>query len=61
MIPIKECQTTACIPLKTIDDNIVELDELFEVYLTMSPGLVRRVSVDRTRYTVTIEDDDSKL
>ena len=44
-----------------IDDNIVELDELFEVYLTMSPGLVRRVSVDRTRYTVTIEDDDSKL
>ena len=61
MIPIEECQTTACIPLQTIDDNIVELDELFEVYVTTSPGLVRRVSVDSTRYIVTIEDDDSKL
>ena len=55
---IKECQHTVCVYMIHYDDNIVESDEVFQVYVTMAPGLIRSVTVDRTRYDITILDND---
>ena len=43
------------------DDNIVEMDEVFQVYVTNTPGLHPGIRVDQTRYGITIVDNDGKL
>ena len=58
---IKQCDHTVCVNMVYHDDNIVETDEVFQVYVTNSPGLQPSIRVDRTRYDITIKDNDGKL
>ncbi|CAI8041949.1 hypothetical protein GBAR_LOCUS23280, partial [Geodia barretti] len=55
---IKQCDHTVCVNMVYHDDNIVETDEVFQVYVTNSPGLQPSIRVDRTRYDITIKDND---
>ena len=61
MKPIKACESATCVELIYNDDNIVEMDEVFNVYVTNSPGLIDSIRIDRSRRAVTIIDDDSKF
>ena len=61
MATIQECEHTVCVDLVHFDDNIVETDEVFQVYLAVSPGLDSSITVDDTRYDITILDNDGKL
>ena len=61
MKPIRKCETATCAELVYNDDNIVEMDEVFNVYITNSPGLIQSIDIDRSRRAVTIIDDDSKF
>ncbi|CAI8013546.1 hypothetical protein GBAR_LOCUS8572, partial [Geodia barretti] len=58
MKPIRKCETATCAELVYNDDNIVEMDEVFDVYITNSPGLIQSIDIDRSRRAVTIIDDD---
>ncbi|CAI8036548.1 hypothetical protein GBAR_LOCUS20478 [Geodia barretti] len=55
---IKQCDHTVCVDMVYHDDNIVETDEVFQVYITNSPGLDPNIRFDRTRYDITIMDND---
>ena len=57
---IPMCEHGVCTPLNYHDDNIVEEDEQFQVYLLGAPGLDGSVTVNYTRLNVTIIDNDSE-
>ena len=57
---IPTCEHGVCTPLNYHDDNIVEEDEQFQVYVMKAPGLDDSVTVNNTRLNVTIIDDDSE-
>jgi hypothetical protein len=58
---IKQCDHTVCVDMVCHDDNIVETDEVFRVYVKNSPGLIDTIRFDRTRYGITIKDNDGKF
>ena len=57
---IDKCDNMTCLDVTIIHDNVVEINETFEVQLIAAPGLDRRISVDGSA-EITIIDKDSEF
>ena len=57
---IEKCDNMTCLDVIIIDDNVVEINETFEVQLIAAPGLPSSISVDGSA-EITIIDDDSEF
>ena len=56
----KSCQTSACINVGIVNDNIAELTESFSVKLNRTDGLDTRITLDPVVAEVEIIDNDGE-
>ena len=55
------CETQHCVNVATIDDRIVELNEMFVITLERTPDLDSRIMLNPVAGHVEIIDDDCKF
>ena len=60
ILMFRSCETSACINVGIVDDNITELTERFSVKLNRTDGLDERIILDPVEAEVEIIDNDGE-